>query len=230
MLRYFFALFGLLVVLVVSIAGFRGAKSVRPPIEIFPDMVRQPKVKAQVPGNFFSDGRGGRVPVAATVPMGYAIPLHKPSGGSVGEAAGPYRQIYFSSDPVYFDTGKIGDQWGTGMPFEITPAAIARGQERFTINCSPCHGATAAGNGISSKFGLVAIANLHQQRIRDMADGEIFHTLTNGKNTMMGYGDRIQVQDRWEIIAYLRALQKSQGGAAIAEVPPDVRAALEAAK
>lgn len=228
MLKYFFALFALLVVLVVSIAGFRGGKSTRPPIEIFPDMDHQPKLKAQVPSGFFADGRAARVPVAGTVPMGYAIPLHKPVGGTVGEATGPYKQIYFSSGPVYFDTGKIGDQWATGMPFVISPEWIARGRERFTINCAVCHGATGAGNGISSKYGLVAIANLHQQRIRDMADGEIFNTITNGKNTMMGYGDRIQVQDRWAIIAYIRALQLSQGGAKIDSVPAAERAALEA--
>ncbi|MFZ4776702.1 MAG: c-type cytochrome [Terrimicrobiaceae bacterium] len=228
MLKYFFALFGLLVVLVVSVAGFRSQKSTRSPIEIFPDMDHQPKVKAQVASSFFADGRGNRVPVSGTVPIGYAIPLHKPVDGSVGEAAGPYKQIYFSSAPIYFDTGKLGDQWGTGMPFEITPELMERGRERFTINCAVCHGATATGNGISSKYGLVAIANLHQERIRVMADGEIFNTITNGKNTMMGYGDRIQVQDRWAIVAYIRALQKSQGGATINDVPATERAALEA--
>ena len=230
MLKYFFILFALLVILVVSMAGFRGQKSPRPPIEIFPDMAHQPKVKAQVESGFFADGRGSRKPVDGTVPIGYAIPLHKPIDGSVGEAGGPYNQIYFSSGPVYFDTGKIGSQWGTGMPFEITPKLMERGRERFTINCSPCHGATAAGTGIAGKFGLVAIANLHLERIRTMADGEIFNTITNGKNTMMGYGDRIQVQDRWAIIAYVRALQKSQGGATINDVPPAERAALEAQK
>lgn len=230
MLKYFFALFALLVVMVVTIAGFRGQKSGRPPIEIFPDMDHQPKVKAQVASPFFADGRGNRLPVEGTVPIGYAIPLHKPVDGSVGEASGPYKQVYFSSGPVYFDTGKLGDQWGTGMPFEITPELIQRGHDRFMINCSVCHGATGAGNGIAGKYGLVAIANLHQQRIRDMADGEIFNTITHGKNTMMGYGDRIQVQDRWAIIAYIRALQKSQGGATIEDVPPSERAALEAQK
>ncbi len=230
MLKYFFALFALLVVLVVSIAGFRGQKSSVPPIEIFPDMDHQPKVKAQVPSTFFADGRGNRPPVPGTVPIGYAIPLHKPVDGSVGEASGPYKEVYFSSAPIYFDTGKFGDQWGTGMPVEITPELIARGQERFTINCAVCHGATGAGTGIAGKYGLVAIANLHQDRIRQMADGEIFNTITNGKNTMMGYGDRIQVPDRWAIIAYVRALQKSQGGATINDVPATERAALEAQK
>jgi len=229
-LKYFFALFAFVVLAVVTVAGFRGQKSTRPPIEIFPDMDHQPKVKAQVESKFFADGRGSREPVAGTVPLGYASPLHKPVDGSVGAASGPYKQVYFSSAPVYFDTGKIEDQWGTGMPFEITPEIVARGQERYTINCAVCHGATGGGNGIAGKYGLVAIANLHQQRIRDMADGEIFNTISHGKNTMMGYGDRIQVPDRWAIVAYVRALQRSQGGATINDVPATQRAELEAQK
>ena len=69
--------------------------------------------------------------------------------------------------------------------------------------------------------------SLLQDRIRTMADGEIFNTITHGKNTMLGYGDRIQVIDRWAIIAYLRALQKSQGGAVVGDVPPAERVKLE---
>lgn len=228
MLKYFFYIFGLVVILVVTVAGFRGQKSTKPPIELFPDMDRQPKVKAQVPSDFYADGRGNREPIPGTVPLGYAMPLHKPVDGSTGEATGPYKQIKFTSSPTYADTGKFGDQWGTGLPVEATPELIARGKERYTISCSVCHGATGAGNGIAGQYGLVAIANLHQQRIRDMADGEIFNTITHGKNTMMGYGDRIQVQDRWAIIAYMRALQMSQGGASIDDVPPAERAQLEA--
>ena len=82
MLKYFFIIFALLMILVLSITGFRGAKSTRPPIEIFPDMRHQPKVKAQVPSSFFADGRGNRLPVPGSVPMGYAAPLHKPVDGS----------------------------------------------------------------------------------------------------------------------------------------------------
>lgn len=230
MLKYFFALFAFFVLVVLAMAGFRGQKSPRPPIEIFPDMDNQPKVKAQSPSSFYADGRSARTPIAGTVPMGYSIPLHKPADGSVGVASGPYKQIFFSSGPGYFDTGKIGDQWGTGIPFLTTPEMIARGRERFGISCAVCHGETGAGNGIAGKYGLVAIADLRQTRLREMADGEIFNTITHGKNTMMGYGDRIQVQDRWAIITYLRALQKSQGGATISDVPPAERAKLEAQK
>ncbi len=228
MLKYFFALFALLIVLVVTVAGFRGQKSSKPPIEIFPDMDHQPKVKAQTPSNFYADGRSNRTPVQGTVPLGYAIPQHKPVDGSTGESPSPYKQVKFSGGVSYTDTGKFGDQWGTGLPMETTPEVLARGQERYTISCQVCHGATGAGNGIAGKYGLVAIANLHQQRIRDMADGEIFNTITHGKNSMMGYGDRIQVPDRWAIVAYIRALQKSQGGATMEDVPADQRALLQA--
>jgi hypothetical protein len=227
MLKYFFYTFVLLIVLVVSVAGFRGQKSSKPPFEIFPDMDHQPKVKAQTPSSFYADGRANREPIAGTVPLGYAMPQHKPVDGSTGESESPYKQVKFSSGVSYFDTGRFDNQWGTGMPMEVTPEFIARGQERYAISCKVCHGATGEGNGIAGKYGLVAIANLNQQRIRDMADGEIFNTITHGKNTMMGYGDRIQVQDRWAIIAYMRALQKSQGGATINDVPATERAKLE---
>jgi mono/diheme cytochrome c family protein len=105
---------------------------------------------------------------------------------------------------------------------------MGRGQQRFGIYCAVCHGATGAGNGIAQKFGLNTVQSLLQDRIRTMADGEIFNTITHGKNTMLGYGDRIQVIDRWAIIAYLRALQKSQGGAVVGDVPPAERVKLEA--
>jgi mono/diheme cytochrome c family protein len=227
MLKYFFIIFAFLVLVVLAMAGLRGSKSSRPPIEIFPDMDRQPKVKAQAASGFFADARAARLPVEGTVPLGYSMPMHKLVDGSVGEATGPYKQIIFSSSPNYFDTGKMGENWGTGVPFEVDSAIMRRGQERFGIYCAVCHGATGAGNGVAQKFGLNTVQSLLQDRIRTMSDGEIFNTVSHGKNTMMAYGDRIQVIDRWAIIAYLRALQKSQGGATLADVPPQDRAQLE---
>jgi cytochrome c1 len=227
MLKYFFMMFAFLVLVVFAMAGFRGQKSSQPPIEIFPDMDRQPKVKAQRPSEFYGDGRAARLPVPGTVPLGYAMPMHKLVEGSVGQATGPYKQIVFSSSPTYIDTGKMGENWGTGIPFEVSAAVMGRGQQRFGIYCAVCHGATGAGNGIAQKFGLNTVQSLLQDRIRGMADGEIFNTITHGKNTMLGYGDRIQVIDRWAIIAYLRALQKSQGGASLNDVPPEERVKLE---
>ena len=228
MLKYFFTLFAFAVVIVLAMAGFRGAKSSRPPIELFPDMDRQPKVKAQTPSSFFADGHAARKPVAGTVPLGYAMPLHKPVDGSTGESTSPYSKIVFSETTDYADTGKMGDNWGTGLPFDVTPAVMERGQQRYGIYCAVCHGATGAGDGIAKKFGVATVQSLNQDRIKAMSDGEIFDTITHGKNTMLGYGDRIQVPDRWAIIAYVRALQKSQGGATINDVPAAERANLEA--
>jgi Cytochrome C oxidase, cbb3-type, subunit III len=227
MLRYFFIIFAFLVLVVIAMAGFRGHKFRDPPIEIFPDMDRQPKVKAQTPSDFYADGRAARPPVEGTVPIGYAMPMHKLIDGSVGQATGPYKQIIFSSSPTYLDTGKMGENWGTGIPFELSPAIMGRGQQRFGIYCAVCHGATGAGNGMAQKFGLNTVQSLLQDRIRVMADGEIFNTISHGKNTMLGYGDRIQVIDRWAIVAYLRALQKSQGGSSLTDVPAEERVKLE---
>ncbi|GAB4178205.1 MAG: cytochrome c [Terrimicrobiaceae bacterium] len=227
MLRYFFLIFGFGIVLIVTVAGFRGQKFTQPPIEIFPDMDRQPKVKAQVPSSFYADGRAARQPVAGTVPLGYQMPLHKP-GAAEPSNPGPYEKISFTSMPEYSQTGKFGTDWGTGIPLPVDQSLITRGQERYGIFCAVCHGATGAGNGMAQKFGVATVVSLHQERLRTMADGEIFNTITHGKNTMLGYGDRIPVSDRWAIIAYLRALQLSQGGATLADVPPAERANLKA--
>ena len=81
--------------------------------------------------------------------------------------------------------------WGTGIPVEVTPELMARGQERFTINCQVCHGGTGSGNGVTSKYGLNGIANYHDDKYLKMADGEIFNTITNGHNTMLGYGANV---------------------------------------
>ncbi len=228
MLRYFFIGFTLLLLLLVSMTGLRGWKSKRPPIELFPDMVRQAKYKAQTESSFYADGRSARPHAEGTVPMGYSAPEGKEIKNLSGDLTSPYKNIQFSGSPTYRETGRMGTQWGTGIPFEVTPEIMQRGAERYAINCAVCHGATGQGNGIASKYGLNGIANLHQQRIRDMADGEIFNTITWGKNTMMSYGANIQVPDRWAIICYLRALQRSQN-TTLSDVPSDERTKLSLA-
>jgi mono/diheme cytochrome c family protein len=109
---------------------------------------------------------------------------------------------------------------------KMTPDVMWRGQQRFNITCAMCHGATAAGNGIVKQHGLATVVSLQDDRIRKMADGEIFNTVTNGKNTMMAYGPNLPVADRWAIIVYLRALQRSQR-ASMADVPPEHQAEFE---
>jgi len=221
MLRGFLLISLLLTIAAIAVLGFRGEKTTNEPWEIFPDMVRQIKVRAQSPLNFFADGRGPRMPVNGTVPIGYEMPKAQPIG-----APESHPVAWFSVGTDYIDTGKMGNNWGTGIPVPVTPQLLQRGRERFNITCAMCHGATAAGNGITKQYGLATVVTLQDDRIRKMADGEIFNTITNGKNTMMGYGPNIMVADRWAIIAYLRALERSQN-AAIVDVTPEHRADLE---
>jgi mono/diheme cytochrome c family protein len=233
MLRGFLLIFALIALAIIAMAGFRGEHSPRTPWELMPDMVRQMKVRAQAPLGFFSDGRGPRVPVANTVPMGYEIPKPaqnappevSPNGAPPGEELS-HESLGFSVGTDYYNTGKMETNWGTGIPVAVTAELMKRGQQRFNITCSVCHGLTAAGNGITKQYGLATVATLQDERIRKMADGEIFNTITNGKNTMMSYGGNVPVADRWAIIAYLRALQRSQN-ATVNDVPEDQRASLE---
>ena len=230
MLRGFFLIFLLIGIAIVAVFGFRGQTSTGSPIEVFPDMVRQPKVRAQAPLGFFSDGRGARVPVPGTVPLGYEMP--KPgSEATPGAAPVPGEmnaqpQLGFTSGTDYYNTGKMGANWGTGFPMQVDGNLMERGKERFNINCAICHGPLAAGDGITKQYGMATIVTLQDERIRKMSDGEIFNTITHGKNTMMAYGPSITVSDRWAIIAYLRALQRSQN-ATEADVPADRRAELD---
>jgi mono/diheme cytochrome c family protein len=227
MLRGFFVIFVLCTIAIVAVFGFRGQKGTQPPQEIFPDMVRQMKVRAQAPLNFFADGRGPRLPIAGTVPIGYEMPKpNLPEAEPTAVGHWSYPNASFSVGTDYYDTGKMGDRWGTGIPLEATQGLIERGQQRFNITCAMCHGATAEGNGITKQYGLATVVSLQDDRIRKMSDGEIFNTITNGKNTMMAYGPNIIVPDRWAIIAYLRALQRSQN-ATLADVPEKHRAELE---
>ncbi len=223
MLRGFLLISLLLTLAGVAVLGFRGEKTTNEPWELFPDMVRQMKVRAQSPLKFFADGRGPRLPINGTVPIGYEMPKAETNPPPAGAQMMPRG---FSAGTDYADTGKMGNNWGTGIPVPVTPELIQRGQQRFNITCAMCHGATAAGNGITKQYGLATVVTLQDDRIRKMADGEIFNTITNGKNTMMPYGPTLMVSDRWAIIAYLRALQRSQG-ATVADVPPEHRADLD---
>jgi mono/diheme cytochrome c family protein len=216
MIKNFLIAFSLLTIVTIALLGFQGEHRQEPAIEFFGDMKRQSKVKYQKPSSFFSDGRAARPPVEGTIPMGYDIPGHPTQNSNVppGDISSPLGE--FSAGTDYMNTGKMGDQWGTGLPLPVTPELLERGQKIFSINCAVCHGATGQGNGITSKYGLLGIANYHQDKYRQMADGQIFNTISHGYNTMMAYGDKVTVKDRW-----------SQN-ARIEEVPADRRAALEA--
>src|SRR5712691_4864361 len=165
MLRGFLLISLLLTVAAVAVLGLRGEKTTNQPWEIFPDMVRQMKVRAQSPLNFFADGRGPRMPVTGTVPIGYEMP--KQSAGGAAPESMPHG---FSVGTDYIDTGKMGNSWGTGIPVPVTPQLLQHGRERFNITCAMCHGATASGNGITKQYRLNTVVTLQDDRIRKMAD------------------------------------------------------------
>ncbi len=226
MLRYFFSMMLIGGALVLAMAGFRGSKSPVPPIEIFPDMDHQPKFQPQHGNPFFADGSSGRKPVTGTIPMGYNLPGAYLQAGAKN---GTFKQEGFSNQPDYMNTGMFGDVFGDGIPEDVTEDFVKRGQERFNIHCIACHGRVGMGNGIVSQYGLVAVANLQLDLYKTMPDGQLFYTITNGKNNMGAYGPNIAVEDRWAIVAYIRALQRSQTGK-LADLPAEKQKALQETK
>ena len=204
-MRYFLLLLLLSVIAVLSFAGFRGGTSRRPPLEIFPDMKRQPKLRPQTSSTFFANQQSSQLPVAGAVARGAP----------------------FEDNP--FHTGRIPGttNFVETIPAPVTAQLLARGQERYQIYCLPCHGPTGDGKGIMTKFGLLAPnGNYHDPRLVKAADGELFNTMTYGKNLMPSYASQVSIPDRWAIIAYIRALQRSRL-AAIEDVPEQFRSTLK---
>ncbi|HEX5399722.1 MAG TPA: cytochrome c [Verrucomicrobiae bacterium] len=188
---------------IVGIAGLRGSMSRKPPIEIFPDMNRQQKLRPMVPDGFFQNGVSSQLPPPGTISRG-----DREDGQPVETVSGP---VYaFEDAPV--NTGLVTGttNFVATNPLPVTPELLQRGREHFDIYCSPCHGRLGDGNGITKKIGdMPTVVSLHDKRVVDMPDGEIFHTITHGKGVMGAYGPLVATQDRWAIVAYLRALQLS---------------------
>ena len=202
-MRYFLLGLALLCVAVLSVAGFRGDKSRRPPIELFPDMDRQPKLRPQTFNEFFPDQLSSRLPVPGTIARGTSYEENEMNTGRVPGTTN------------FVET----------VPLLITGQLLERGQQRYQINCAPCHGAAGDGKGITGKYGMLAMANFHDARLVKMPDGEFFNTITYGKNLMGAYGANVAITDRWAIIAYVRALQRSRL-AVMDDVPPPMRSNL----
>jgi mono/diheme cytochrome c family protein len=213
-LLYFILVFAAGAAAVFTIFGIPGHLSRTPPLEVFPDMDRQAKLRPEKPFGFFTNGLTSQLPPAGTIAR--SAPIQTAAGA-----------VYpFEDSPV--NTGKIS---GATNFVEINPLAVnavllERGREQFNIYCTPCHGGLGDGNGITKKIGVMpAVANLHDRRIVEMADGEIFNTITHGKGLMGAYGPLVTAQDRWAIIAYTRALQLSWLGSPD-ELSAEQRAAL----
>lgn len=193
-MRYFIILLILAAVGLTYVAGFRydhsGNPSRKPPIELFPDMDRQPKLRPQTDSAFvgWDDGLSSRKTLEGTVARGSDYEINELTTGRV---------------PGSTNFVEV-------LPVKITESLLQRGKHEFTIYCTPCHGQQGDGKGVTSKLGMAAVANLHDARIVGLADGDLFNTITAGKNLMGGYGSNIDIQDRWAVIAYLRALQRSR--------------------
>jgi hypothetical protein len=213
-MRYFLLGFILVCVVVVSVAGLRGSRSRQPPLYVFPDMDRQMRLRPQTLNTFFADQRSSRPLTPGTIPRSEPIRL---SASDPGMTA--YR---FETAPVTTGFAAGTTNFVENGPIEITMPFIGRGKERYEIYCTPCHGPLGDANGITRKLGMATVANLHDPRIVSMPDGELFHVITHGRNTMLPYAAQIPVEDRWAIISYLRALHLSRLGT-VEDVPPQQR-------
>lgn len=164
-----------------------------PRIHIIPDMDFQAKAKTQSASSIFEDGRSMRAPVEGTLAFGEWI------------------------EDEYHATGKVADQWGTGYPFPIDEAVMQRGRERYDIYCGVCHGLDGLGRGPVSvraeslqEAAWIPPTDLHDERLLTVPEGQLFDVITNGIRNMPAYAGQITVDDRWAVVAYVRALQRSR--------------------
>jgi mono/diheme cytochrome c family protein len=174
------------------------------PLEVHDDMDRQQKYKPQTMyrgKGLFGDDRSNRMPVPGTVAVGH-----------------------LKDDDAAF-RGIVNGQYLGRIPVKITPELLKTGQTKFNTYCSPCHDRTGSGQGVVPKRTLWLPTNLHEDRVVAMPDGEIYDVISNGRRTMHGYRYQVLEADRWAIVAYVRALQRSDRGT-IEDVPAELRADL----
>lgn len=182
--------------------------SERPPIHPNLNMDFQEKFEAQEANPYFADGRAMRVPVAGTIARGFLR----------------------ADSRLYTGRTENGD-YITDMPVPLSRELLLRGQERYDIFCSVCHGKSGNGLGIimTGQYGYTPAPSYHDERLREVSDGYLYDVITNGVRSMPGYAQQIPVADRWAITAYIRALQRSQN-ASEEDLPADVLRQLEQAQ
>jgi mono/diheme cytochrome c family protein len=163
-----------------------------------PDMAGQPKYRPLQASAFFADGSSARPLVPGTVARGQ-----------------------LRTDAHLFE-GTVNEQPATTFPFAMTMADLRRGQQRFDIYCLPCHGATGHGDGMIVQRGFVKPPSYHELRLRQAPVGHFYDVMTNGYGAMYSYAARVDVDDRWRIAAYIRALQLSQNAPVEALGPGEV--------
>jgi mono/diheme cytochrome c family protein len=177
-------------------SGCRGETSSKPPIQVFQNMYIQPRYAAQAYSAFFEDKRTMRVPVEGTVAREMEInPI-------VGEGRTADGQGFVDTIPAAV-VQRAGDM----------EQLVARGQNRYGIYCTPCHDGLGNGKGLvisRAQNQAFQPPSFHDDRLRKMTDGQLYQTIAYGYNNMPPYGPQLPVDDRWSIVAYVRALQLSQ--------------------
>jgi Cytochrome C oxidase, cbb3-type, subunit III len=157
------------------------------------DMAQQPKNRPLSPSDFFTDGRSARPFVENTVARGSVL-----------------------------DDEMIVSKESNVFPLPLSQELLERGENRYQIFCTPCHGLQGDGNGMVAIRGMKHPPSYHQDRLRQVPNGYIYDVITNGFGAMLGYSAQLAPRDRWAIVAYVRALQLSRN-AKISDLPPDVR-------
>jgi mono/diheme cytochrome c family protein len=200
------------------IARGRFSYSEEPRVQLMQDMGSQPKYREQQSSDVFADGRAARLPIAGTVPRGKLdVDDHYYRGYTLT-----------SSDAATQPTAKFFDTFPDQV--KVTPELVRRGQQRFNIYCSACHGYDASGHGMVNERGLemngltetdpngkvhplatwIQAADLRSDQVKSRPVGHIYNTINVGIRNMAGYGPQVPVEDRWAIVAYVRAIQLSQ--------------------
>lgn len=191
----------LVLALLVVLSGCRGSLSDSPPVHLNPNMDQQQRFDAQEANRFFEDGRAMRLPVAGTVARGF-----------------------LKEDVEFWEGRTETGSFVESIPMDVTMELMERGRDRYDIYCSVCHGLAGDGEGIlmTGDYGFVQAPTYHSDFLRAQPDGYLYDVVRNGVRTMWGYGQQIPVADRWAIVAYVRALQRSQY-AAETDVPENRR-------
>lgn len=197
------------VLFLTVLSGCRGQKSEDPPILPIQNMVEQTSYAPQSKNDFYKDGLASRPPVLGTVAQGEER-THKP--------------LYFGQEANSSEQSPI---WVKKMPIKLNLKVLQHGQEQYNISCSPCHGKAGDSDGLVTQQagGSIRPSNLHDQDRLNLPAGKIYDAIRNGVNNgnMPGFAAQLSVEDRWAVVAYVRALQKSRT-AKIENVPTDVQA------
>ena len=193
----------LIFVLSFSLFSCNGWRSSKPPVHLNPNMDFQPKNIAQSDSLERPDN---------TVPWGDDQSLSDLSE----------REKFIQSDSIFYSGKTNSGQWVKSIPIDVTFKLLDRGQDRYNIYCTPCHGIDGSGNGAVSKRGWMIPAPYWDDRILAYTDGELYDIITNGIRTMPSYKQQISPSDRWAIVGYIKALQKSNLSS-LKDVPSELK-------